>query len=163
MFRSGLFRACRIFRILSLLDLIFSLLFFLFLPSISLEQGPDMDRDSDQAVSRLGSAKAECSNHRDLTLEDSPELWRRSKDGAGIERVFSFKSFQAAWVRASLSIRCHQTFHLIQTPHREIRLQLPTPLLLPVPVAAPHAPRPDIVRIPNISLRIAHDQHIPWP
>ena len=61
-----------------------------------------MDLDSDQAISRLGAAKAECSNHRDMSPGDPPELWRRSRDGAAIERTFSFKSFQAAWVRASL-------------------------------------------------------------
>ena len=49
----------------------------------------------------LGHTKLENGKDPNLLGEDPsgiPELWRRTADGAGIERAFKFKSFQAAWV-----------------------------------------------------------------
>lgn len=53
-----------------------------------------------------------------------------------------------------------QTLHLVQIPHYKIWVQLSTLPLLTIPIATPHAPRPDILRIPDISLCVAHNQNI---
>ena len=68
-----------------------------------------MEIDSDQATPRLAATKVQSPNDHDRDHDpdydlDPPELWRYSANGAGIERTFSFKSFQAAWVRTSNSV-----------------------------------------------------------
>ena len=60
-----------------------------------------MEAKFDRATPVLGPTELGKPNNRELLVEDLteiPELWRRSADGAGIERTFKFKSFQAAWV-----------------------------------------------------------------